>query len=461
MDTTDSTPSPVIQELTAHLQSACPDLEDWEFNVCVAKADTTKKRCKKSLGASNSMEAKDLWHQFGLMIEYLETDVFLDQVARFFTVSHCSSHKKYANESFEKWEKGRVTTVSSLPVQLLTIHDKYDTKGAATMILHTALTAQTMGPTVETSIGRNKIEVSVHVTATADTISTAAITANNLGTTNNLGNDTVDTTERSSQESVQRHEPRKDHASVLLEMQKPPTPEEAEMGIVYVQEHELGNGLFKIGWVEDTTRDSIMRSDSCNALSARVIYETPSGPFLAASKTKNLCQIALRPQNLGITGRHQCGQEYENWLSAPVEMVLDIVKTMEAFVKLPAYESKDGQNWALSFAADEMIRTMGVFSLQRLKDAMDSIEQDSTYKATESLATQSSQETVTFVAETAVSQISLATENDLKGEATATTPVAKGSSKDSSPKMKSPGNSAKKVQGFFNKVGKLAGKAFS
>ncbi|KAK1978137.1 hypothetical protein LZ30DRAFT_729823 [Colletotrichum cereale] len=315
------------------------------------------------------------------------------------------------------------------------------------MAFDVAAPTQRMWSTLETSIEAERIETSVYVTATTNNTSIKAITANSLSTTNNLVNDTIAATERvigHGLVSLQQNEPQKNHALVLLEMQKPPTPEQAKRGVVYVQEHELGNGLFKIGWMDGTARDTIGNYDSCNTINADVIYETPSGPFFAASKVKNLAHIALSPYDTRAMRFQQCGPEYDGWLSAPVEMVLETVKTMEAFVQLPAYESKDGQNWELSLAADEIIRTMGDFPLERLKDTIESTDEAPAGKVAASLAAQSSHERVTCVAETAASPISLESEDGLEGTRTATTPEAMGFSKHFALKAKSLTYSTKK-----------------
>ncbi|KAK1570256.1 uncharacterized protein LY79DRAFT_594438 [Colletotrichum navitas] len=281
-------------------------------------------------------------------------------------------------------------------------------------------TKQTIGSRNETLIEGKRFGVSVCVTAETDTVSTKTIASNSPDTTNNFGKDTIATFEiilGHNQETIQRNELKENHASLLLELQHSPTSAETERGIVYVQEHELGNGLFKIGcWIEDTAR-------------------TPGGPFLAASKVKNLSLIALHPQNLEVTECHRCGRGYEEWISAPVEKVLETVKTLENFVKLPAYESKDGQNWELSSTADKIIRAMDLFSLERLKNSMDSTEGDSTDNTVASFATRLSQETVTYIAETAASPTLLNTEEEVEGRRTLTTPDSKSFSKDSNSKI--------------------------
>ncbi|EFQ36198.1 uncharacterized protein GLRG_11343 [Colletotrichum graminicola M1.001] len=295
-------------------------------------------------------------------------------------------------------------------------------------------TRQTIESRDETLIGVKRRGVSVCVTAETDTVSTKTIASNSLDTTNDLGKDTVATIERilsHNQETIQQNELEENHASLFLEIQKPPTPVEAERGIVYVEEHELGNGLFKIGWREDTARVSITPSDSCNKLNSKVIYETPGGPFLAASKVKQLSLTALHPQILVVMERHHGGRGYEEWISAPLEKVLQTIKTLENFVKLPAYESKDGQNWELSFTANKIIRGMDIFLLENLEGSMNSTEGDSAGNTVAGFATGLSQETVTCVAETAASPTLLDTEEELEGRRTLTTPDPKSFSKES------------------------------
>ncbi|GJC78569.1 hypothetical protein ColLi_01407 [Colletotrichum liriopes] len=186
-------------------------------------------------------------------------------------------------------------------------------------------------------------------------------------------------------------------AALLLKINKSFNPKAEEgRGVVYVLEHGAKTGLFKIGY----TKNMLNRSSNCKNSEVKVIYETPNGPFVAAWKAKSLARTALSNHNLKITECQLCGFGHDDWFDAPRDLVLETVRAMETFVQLPAYESKNGKEWVLTAAAEEMIKSMGEFSLEGLKSSIKSTEEHPTDKTATVPAMQPSQESVTCVSET-------------------------------------------------------------
>ncbi|RYO99953.1 hypothetical protein DL764_006642 [Monosporascus ibericus] len=410
MITNDTTSEhPVFKELITILRAIdiCPNPEDWEFTHCPALAKSTTKPCQKSLKYGENAER--LCSHFRVMKECPETDEFFDQLEEFLTVSHCFWHGRKAIENLEKWKKIRATTVPSSADPPPTISD--DDHDGTSKSLHAAATTQPMDPVFgkakrpELTSETNRT-ASVHVETVTHGISTMAITAaGQIDVVDNHGNANVATAEQIfglGLTSLQRKGSLRNHAPVFSEIHKPLTPVQKEYGIVYVLEHKIEKGLFKIGWTRATAEERLNQAGNCSAPNAEILHQTRGGPFFAASKAEKLAQTVLRHHNLTITKCEQCGGGHREWFRAPRKMVVETVEIMETFVRLPAYESKNGQTWKLSDAAYEMIRTMCEFSTSRLRNAITTIERHSIDKPPGGLSTQLKPEAASHVAETAI-----------------------------------------------------------
>ncbi|RYP65665.1 hypothetical protein DL769_006244 [Monosporascus sp. CRB-8-3] len=462
---TDETTSehPVFKKLITILQGidVCPNPEDWEFEDCPAKATSTKKPCLKS--PKGREKAKGLCSHFRVMKECPETEEFFDQLREFLTASHCWVHGPKAVESFEKWKKIRATTVPSSADRPPMISDD-DHDGTPTS-LHAAATAQPMDsvlgkakqPELTSETNHNAY---VHVETVTDGISTMAITAaGQIDVIDNHGNAGVATAERIIRlglASLQRKGSLRNHAPVFSEIHKPLTSVQKLDGIVYVLQHKFEKGLFKIGWTRGTAEERLNQAGNCFGSNAEILHQTRGGPFFAASKAEKLAQTVLRHHNLTITECEQCGGGHREWFRAPREMVVETVETMETFVRLPAYESKDGQTWKLSDAAYEMIRTMCEFSTARLRSAITIIERHSIDEPPEGLSTQLKPEPVGHVAETAVPPRSQESDEGMEGKNPSATTDAVDSGKGANGARRPIGaDAARKARKMVRKAGEL------
>ncbi|RYP34849.1 hypothetical protein DL767_004074 [Monosporascus sp. MG133] len=400
---------PVFKELITILHDIdiFPNPEDWEFENCPALAKKTKTPCTKPIKPPG--KAKELFSHFRLMKECPETDEFFDQLEEFLTASHCFWHGPKAVERFEEWKKIRATTVPSSAGRPPTISDD-DHDGTPTSFLASA-TTEPMDPVFGKAkrpelTSETNHKAYVHVETVTHGISAMAITAaGQINVINNHGNANVATAERIfglGLASLQRKGSLRNHAPVFSEIHKPLTSVQKEYGIVYVLGHKTQKGLFKIGWTRATAKERLNQAGNCYGSDAEILHETRGGPFFAASKAEKLAQTVLRHHNLTIAECEQCGGGHREWFRAPREMVVDTVETMETFVRLPAYESKNGQTWKLSDAAYEIIRTMCEFSPVRLRSAITTIETHSIDEPPGGLSTQPKPEVVALVAETAI-----------------------------------------------------------
>ncbi|RYP65089.1 hypothetical protein DL771_008470 [Monosporascus sp. 5C6A] len=454
---------PVFKELITILRPmyTCPNLEDWEFKGCLALAKSTRKPCGN--GPKLPEEAKGLRSHFRAMKECPETDEFFDQLKEFLTASHCYCHGPKAVKCLEEWKKIRATTVSSSADRPPTIGgDDHDCTPTS---FHGTATTQPTDPVFGKAkrpelTSETNHKAYVHVETVTHGVSTMAITATGqINVIDNRGNDKVATAERIfglGLTSLQRKGSLRNHTPVFSEIYKPLTSVQKEYGIVYVLEHKIENGLFKIGWTRTTAEERLKQAGNCSGSNAEILHQTRGGPFFAASKAEKLAQTVLRHHNLTITECEQCGGGHREWFRAPRERVVEIVEMMETFVRLPAYESKDGQTWKLSDAAYEMIRTMCEFSTSRLRSAITRIETHSINERPGVLSMQLKPEAVAHVAETAIPPRPQDSDGSMEAKKPSATTEAIDSGKGAKGTTRSVGaDAARKAKKVVRKAGEL------
>ncbi|GKT61449.1 hypothetical protein ColTof4_02910 [Colletotrichum tofieldiae] len=315
-----------------------------------------------------------------------------------------------------------------------------------------------MAPRHDKSTGGERLEVSVSVKTVTDAVSIMAITATRQADDNdNPGNGAANTMQRIigvGQVRLPGQRPLQDDAGLPLKINKSFNPKAEEgRGVVYVLEHEAKTGLFKIGY----TQNMLNRSSNCKKSKPKLIYETPGGPFVAAWKAKSLARTALSYHNLKITECQLCGWGHDDWFDAPKDLVLETVRAMETFVQLPAYESKNGKEWVLTVAAEEMIKSMGEFSLEGLKSSIKSTEEHPADKTATVPVMQPSQESVTCVSETSLLPSPLTSEEDSEETRFTATPEASNVGKDAKDNS-TYGKTKKKIKETTNKfIGDVGG----
>ncbi|RYO94250.1 hypothetical protein DL763_004136 [Monosporascus cannonballus] len=256
--------------------------------------------------------------------------------------------------------------------------------------------------------------------------------------------------------SLQRKGSLRNHAPVFSEIHKPLTSAQKEYGIVYVLGHKIEKGLFKIGWTRVTAEERLNQAGNCYGFNAEILHETRGGPFFAESKAEKFAQTVLRHHNLTIVECERCGGGHREWFRAPKEMVVETVEIMETFVRLPAYESKDGQTWRLSDAAYEMIRTMCDFSTVRLSSPIATIERHPINEPPGGVSTQLKPEAVAHVAETAFPARSQDSDEGMEGYNPSATTAAVNAGKGTKGAARSVGaDAARRAKGALRKAAEL------
>ncbi|KFA66597.1 hypothetical protein S40285_08274 [Stachybotrys chlorohalonatus IBT 40285] len=382
MDST--TPNhPVFKELLARLHSYVtypnPNPEEWGFKSCPALAQTQGRRCKNKL--KNPGKAGELRSRLALMKECPTTDEFFDQLENFIIVSHCATHKSKAIKGLNEWRDSD-TTVTDVSSDSLVASSDDDEQINTLANLHVGAPAQSLVPMPEQAIGHEILsktgETYNRIEAVAEGMSTMTLAVANQTTvqttiTSNNGGTNTTTVERVigvGLATLQRRGSLRDDSPIFSEIFKPLTAVQRDVGVVYVLEHMIEKGLFKIGWTRTTQSKRLNQPDNCFRSTAEVIYESRGGPFFAACKAERLAQAVLRHHNLNIVECEQCGGGHREWFRASRERVLETVQIMETFIRLPAYELTDGDVWKLSDASFGMIKAMCEFSPGKLKSAI-------------------------------------------------------------------------------------------
>ncbi|TQN68609.1 hypothetical protein CSHISOI_06852, partial [Colletotrichum shisoi] len=163
--------------------------------------------------------------------------------------------------------------------------------------------------------------------------------------------------------------------------------------IVYVLKYVKHEGLYKIGWTKTTVEDRLKQSGNCCKFNTTTVYESPGGQFVGAAKVEKLVHEMLRFHNVKVSECAYCAKGHREWFKAPKEMVLNHIKVMECFVKLPAYTSENGECWKLSGPAYDIVRRMTNITPAMIQMAMAGMED----------LVQTKSETVTEVTEIFVS----------------------------------------------------------
>ncbi|KAM0552487.1 hypothetical protein ACHAPJ_007815 [Fusarium lateritium] len=165
----------------------------------------------------------------------------------------------------------------------------------------------------------------------------------------------------------------RDDSSVVREFYKYLTPDQLKEGRVYILQHNEHEDVFKIGFTRSTASQRSSQSGNCYSENTRAIYESDT-PFVGAMKAERLAQASLQDRNLYITKCDKCGHGHREWFQSTKQTILEAVKLMEGFVRLPAYELQDGK-MKLSVVGNEMVKTMCNFSTKKLGIIMASYQE--------------------------------------------------------------------------------------
>ncbi|KAJ9293430.1 hypothetical protein DTO271G3_7695 [Paecilomyces variotii] len=416
---------PIFKELAA-LQEGIdvfPNPEVSDYTSCRAYTKIAT-RCQMGL-KGKAPRANALLSEFREMAECPHTDIFYHQLEEFLTITHCGKHQEKPLARLDEWRKQREQAASSLSKDTSSTATGTDYFGsiaslseagsAATSILPLSIeqpTEQCTDRSPNDSTDNIDIEDTLDITLTEgpsspacqsiiDSLSSSsrslrdapsreqAPEITNCERIENLATRVEDLTLTRSHHttasdgschdeaevsitgiglaSLQRKGTLRDTSPVLKEIYKYLTGAEQKEGILYVLEHVEIKGLFKVGCTRETAAKRHHQPRNCYGTNTKVIHETTDGPFVGAQKAKRLVQTILRHHKLQVIKCEQCGKGHNEWFQAQREVVLNTVKNVERFVRLPAYTLQDGR-MKLSPVAQERVEKMCNFSLQILED---------------------------------------------------------------------------------------------
>ncbi|KPM45660.1 hypothetical protein AK830_g952 [Neonectria ditissima] len=415
---------PVLKELYAiHPRMAiCLDSEDPNFGKCPEWATSSKAPC--SIRPHLPDRAKVLLNDFRLLGEWPETNEFLASIETFLIASHCHKHGPRVTKAFQVWKLNHEVTGPPAAYQPPTVEDDGHEGDCKSPDVDFAKLS--ISPTVgEAKQPETKVEVdhqldNARVESVTDEFSTMTITTSSHTKIFHNSDGTDATVARRiigmGMAGLARKGSLRDHAPVFSEIYKPLSAVQQERGIVYVLGHRTNQGLFKIGWTRTTAKKRLNQSGNCYAADAVILHETGDGPFFAAHKAEKLAQTVLRHNNLLIRECVQCGGGHREWFRASRDMVIDTVKLMETFVRIPAYELTDGDVWKLSDAAYMTIKSMCDFSLAKLRSSITTTDIQTIDEATDDHSTRIKQETNVSVTETSAAPATSSVEEKLEDE---------------------------------------------
>ncbi|KAH7375153.1 hypothetical protein B0T11DRAFT_345058 [Plectosphaerella cucumerina] len=157
----------------------------------------------------------------------------------------------------------------------------------------------------------------------------------------------------------------RDKSLVLKEIYKHPTAEDMKTGVVYILRHRRIKNLFKVGYTKKTAQRRHSDANNCYGTDTDVVYETEGGPFAGSFKAEKIAHCILEEQKLWVKKCEQCDRSHREWFMAEFEVVLQAVQLAEKFLRLPAYDTVDGE-MKLSAKAHAMLEPL-IFNVDKLE----------------------------------------------------------------------------------------------
>ncbi|WQF86946.1 hypothetical protein CDEST_11960 [Colletotrichum destructivum] len=402
---------PVLKEVIAIVEAfdKQPNPENWDYERCPADKTTSVGRCSMPIKSANQKRANELLVHFKLLKECPATEEFVSQLKDFLLVSHCHIHERRVTSSFERWRHLHATSSISMTAQSPSkIENNSDDSSlsvdATSMSQATSSTISDPASSESTSPVEDKNFVQVEVVT--DGISTLAIASAGINPSDahdgkreqvldtGLATEGISTLAIASASIIpddanderpqqmtglglvtpRRKKSIQDDCRVLNEIYKDLTAKQKELGVVYVLNHVKHDGLYKIGWTEKTVKERLKQSGNCCKFNTTTVYESPGERFLGAAKVEKLVHEMLRFHNVKVSECAYCAKGHREWFKAPKEMILNHIKVMECFVKLPAYTSENGERWKLSGPAYDIVRRITNITPAMIQMAMAGIE---------------------------------------------------------------------------------------
>ncbi|KAK6215671.1 hypothetical protein QIS74_08690 [Colletotrichum tabaci] len=386
-----------------------PNPENWDYERCPAEKTTSVGRCSKTIKSANKERANELLVHFKLLKECPATEEFLSQLEDFLLVSHCHIHEPRVRSSFERWRRLHAKSSISMTGQDPSNIKKNSEDGSLSVdatSISQATSSTTSDPASSESTSPDEDKNFAQVEVVTDGISTMIIASAGINPSDaqdgkreqvldtGLGTEGISTLAIASASIIpddanderpqqmiglglvtpRRKKSIQEDCRVLNEIYKDLTAKQTQLGVVYVLRHVKHEGLYKIGWTKTTVKDRLNQSGNCCKFNAATVYESPGEQFAGAAKVEKLVHEMLRFHNVKVSECAYCKKGHNEWFKAPKEMVLNHVKVMECFVKLPAYTSENGERWKLSGPAYDIVRRMTNITPAMIQMAIAGIE---------------------------------------------------------------------------------------
>ncbi|KAL7894106.1 hypothetical protein HDV63DRAFT_389610 [Trichoderma sp. SZMC 28014] len=363
------TDSPVFRELAKILEHIDPFPHPGESNFerCRGFKKDNVGRCRAPLTQKQD-RIDSLLSQFRSMTKWVDTKSLHDQMRTFITLTHCKKHHRdEALEAFDKWKRHRKAATSSIrpvtPPRSVTPHDDSfeldsDTNSMSFSSLERDIPDHdqyTLDSHIEDEMKRLKIATSTR-----------------HASTQTKDND-IDESGRQKFEilgDVYFPEEGKDYNhGKILQAITGRFSEKSEAGILYILKHTQIPGLFKIG--RSKLPESVRHNQNCFKPETDVLYATDE-PFFGHSRAERIAHAILWHKRLSILKCVRCNKRHREWFLTTEKEVLDAVELAERFLKMPAYEVRDGV-YKLTPKAEDIQKQLFRFSMPKMDELMNKV----------------------------------------------------------------------------------------
>ncbi|KAH8171384.1 hypothetical protein LIA77_08151 [Sarocladium implicatum] len=319
------------------------------FKSCLALAKTTKQRCKNPIAKHKSESATTFWKSAASLDAWPQPDDrFLAGVKTFVLNSHCSVHADdIIGGRFNEWRTSLVLLTSQPAAEVAV---SWSTKLETEIVkAPRVVTVAEREVTNDEHVKDALVEPVVHKLSAMSVSSTTTFNRSLDAPDIGLSQATTAYIANFGKTALARTGSLRDPSPIFAELYKPLHSKQDCNGIVYVLKNSARDDLFKIGYTRSTVEGRLKQANNCWRSNSDVVslYQSPS-PFFAAHKAEQLAQVTLKNHRLDVKECAVCGGGHREWFRASESVVVETVRAMERFVRLPAYEQTEDGKWKLS-----------------------------------------------------------------------------------------------------------------
>ncbi|PTB65714.1 hypothetical protein BBK36DRAFT_1120487 [Trichoderma citrinoviride] len=348
--------------------------DNLDFIQCRSLVRRGAYQCQKSGCKQNERQRlASLYSEFQNMTECLDTHSFYEDMEYFITYTHCSKHREAVYEAFKKWKDQRL---AAPPSPQLACPGAYPTAYLPESPLESPVSS--VDAIFSPAISQSSDEM-FHTPFCDEPDAYCAPEDDDdplmTGIVAQMGAIKIDIPTQVDSTAIKKTRKRKgeisipglgiggtkralsltDHTLVLRAFYDPPSDTAMQEGSIYVLEHLLAPGFFKIGV---TGKDVVDRVDeqACLRENAKMIYETKT-KFRGARKAEKLVHRELHNYQFLVDVCEKCGGGHIELFKAPKEKIFETIEKIERVVQMPAY-FRQGGNWKLTEEAKILLATI-------------------------------------------------------------------------------------------------------